>query len=423
MQVTFTGIPNPYELGAFGVDANSKALQRYRFIHERLVFVGAAQLPSRHNWDLKVSIGRHIYEDAEAADQLRTRVSHLRTPLAAVGQEPVVILGLLMDELLHARSDCEWLAGVYTVIKPALIEAYQNHVKRTQQVVDQPTIRIMRTLLLDLEDQVQWGKSMIEQLKSEQAWDSAEAQAFCTILHRCIEDAGGINGEGKRSAHLPERVRSFEAYQLPKKSQRDPRTMGETILFRSSMGVKFNDPIQDRIVGMMRVRQEEMTAAELIAAVLCSQKGMPWAFYLNLARHLWDEVRHALFGQAALDAEGYDWRSRSQYTSDYDVNIEKIPSAQYAWLAIGIEEGAMKRPGKVNEFEFCRDEAKHPLMTQFQDYDWADEVVHATFGRTWTPELFGEDLGYIREVAKHELDHFFGVVNNEHERALAEGKL
>jgi hypothetical protein len=412
MQISFTGIPNPLTLGAFGVEANSKVLQRYRFIHERLMFVGAAQLPSRNNWDLKAALGRHIYEDAEAADQLRTRVNHLRTPLAAVGQEPDTILALMMDEQLHARSDSEWLAGVYTIIKPALIEGYRSHIKRTQQVVDQPTIRIMRTLLLDLEQQVEWGKSMIEQLKTEAAWDETGAIAFSTTLQRCLEAAGGINGEGQRTTQLPARVRSFEMYQLPKKSQRDPRAMGETTLYRSSMGINFNDPIQDRLVSMMRVRQEEMTAAELIAAVLWSQKGMPWGFYHNLARHLWDEIRHALFGQAALDAEGFDWRSRPQYTSDYDVNIEKIPSAQYAWLAIGIEEGAMKRPGKVGEFEFCRDDAKHPLMVQFQDYDWADEVVHATFGRTWTPELFNEDLHYIREVAKHELNHFFQVVNN-----------
>ncbi|WP_156157846.1 hypothetical protein [Gordoniibacillus kamchatkensis] len=199
--------------------------------------------------------------------------------------------------------------------------------------------------------------------------------------------------------------------------------MGGTTLYRSSMGIKFDDPVRERLVSMMRVRQEEMTAAELLAAVIWLQKGMPWTFYRDLARHLWDEIRHALFGQAALEAEGYDWHSRPQYTSDYDVNIEKMPGTQYAWLSIGIEEGAMKRPGKVGEFEFCRDEAKHPLMAQFQDYDWADEVTHAAFGRTWTPELFGEDLGYIREVAKHELDHFWGEVRKAHEVAAAEGKV
>lgn len=37
----------------------------------------------------------------------------------------------------------------------------------------------------------------------------------------------------------------------------------------------------------------------------------------------------------------------------------------------------MKYPiGKRGEWEFCRDAVKHPLMTTFQDFDWADEVLH-----------------------------------------------
>ena len=66
-----------------------------------------------------------------------------------------------------------------------------------------------------------------------------------------------------------------------------------------------------------------------------------------------------------------------QFTGDYDLNATNVPSAQYAWL-LGIEQNAMRRTGKRGEFEFCRDEANHPLMTQFQDFDWADEVNTST---------------------------------------------
>jgi hypothetical protein len=69
-----------------------------------------------------------------------------------------------------------------------------------------------------------------------------------------------------------------------------------------------------------------------------------------------------------------------------------MPTAQYTWLSIGIEEGAMLNLGKKKEFEWCRNEAKHALMAQFQDCDWADEIVHANLGRKWTPNLMGEGL-------------------------------
>lgn len=39
--------------------------------------------------------------------------------------------------------------------------------------------------------------------------------------------------------------------------------------------------------------------------------------------------------------------------------------------------------GKRGEWEWCRDKAQHPLMTTYQDFDWADEVNHVGFGRKW----------------------------------------
>jgi hypothetical protein len=37
---------------------------------------------------------------------------------------------------------------------------------------------------------------------------------------------------------------------------------------------------------------------------------------------------------------------------------------------------------------------------------WADEVVHANLGRKWMPDLMGEEIGFVREIAQKELDHF-----------------
>lgn len=407
----FAGIANPYALGAYNVEQNARALQRYRYIHERLLKTAAGHLPAREDWNLKVALGRHLYEDAEAADQLRQRIAELRTPLAALNREPDAALGLLMDELIHARSDLELTVGIYAVIKPALLASYRKHMAATQQIVDQPTIRIMRTIVLDLEEQIAWGEEMIRELEGRRA-DNDEVDAFKELLMSIMYGAGGIDGLGEKSPQLPRRTRSHEPYLLPRLSVRDPQRMGPTTLARTGVAQPPDDPVRKSLLEKMRVRQEEMTASELIAAVLYSQQNMPWAFYKDLARHLWDEVRHSMFGQAALESEGEDWMSRPQYTSDYDVNVAKIPGAQYAWLSIGIEEGAMKRPGKAGEYEFCRDVAKHPLMAQFQDYDWADEVVHANLGRKWSPELIGEDIAFVRDVAAQELEHFWEKVRS-----------
>lgn len=405
----FVGIQNPYTIGDYSVEKNAKVVQRYRFIHERLMRVGAGQMPAREEWDLKAALGKHIYEDAEAADQFRKRITELRTPSAVLTKEPDAALSLLMDELIQAKNDLELIVGIYDVIKPALLETYRKHLASTQQIVDQPTIRILRSVIKDLEEQVEWGKQMMNEITEANLYPEG-ANEFKEKLIGFLAAAGGIDGSFGKTPDLPHRWRSHQPYTLPMKVVRDPRKMGPTVSVRTSVLNPPDDPVQNKLLNMMRVRQEEMSAAELVASILYSQQNMPWEFYRDLARHLWDEVRHSLMGQAALEAEGIDWMSRPQYT-DYDLLAPEIPAARYTWLSIGIEEGNMKRPGKVGQYEFCRDEAKHPLMTQFQDYDWADEVGHAHFGRRWSPELIGEDIDFVREVAQKELVHFREELN------------
>lgn len=416
----YAGIADPYRVGAFGVEATAHHLHRLAFIHACLMRTGAAHLAARANWDLKVGLGRHLYEDAEAATALRHRVLDLRTAPARLEREPDPRLALALQELLHAETDAELLRAVYVVWRPALLDAVEAHARQTQPIVDAPTIRILRTISQDLREQVAWGRDMVA------AWeaDAGDAQAlraaedFVRRQRDYLRAAGGVDGAalpeaGAEAGSLPKPWRSHRPYALPLRSRRDPRRQGATTFARTGVAEPPPEETARRLVGMMRVRQEEMTAAELVAGVLYAQQGMPWAFYADLARHCWDEVRHSLFGQAALEADGWDWASRPQYTSDYDVAAPKIAAARYAWLAIGIEGGAMKKNGKRAEFEFCRDQARHARMAQFQDYDWADEVVHARFGRTWAPELMGDDsagAATTEAVAQRELAAFWAVV-------------
>ncbi|NQX64327.1 hypothetical protein [Paenibacillus qinlingensis] len=401
--ISYAGISNPFGTGTYSVEKNSKVLRRYRYIHEQMFRLGAGQLPARAHWHLKAALGKHLYEDAEAAGSLRRRILELRTSPMLLQKDPNVTLTLLFEELIHAESDLELLVGLYRVMKPALLKAYTQHMAETQQLVDYPTVRLLKALSSDLREQIEWGEGMIEALQRE--GESLELAAeFESRMISYLEAAGGISGEHGTSTHVPARWRSGKVYEMPKHAVRDAKRMGSPAMGRTAIPNLPDDPVKIRLIAMMKARQEEMSAVENLASVIYDLKLMPWEFYQDLARHLWDEVRHALFGQAALEAEGIDWMALRQYVGGYDPIIGKLPAQRYALLSIGFEEKAMRRPGKIAEYEFCRDDAKHPLMERFQDYDWADEVTHAAFGRKWTPEMFGEDLDYVRQVADVEME-------------------
>jgi hypothetical protein len=77
------------------------------------------------------------------------------------------------------------------------------------------------------------------------------------------------------------------------------------------------------------------------------------------------------------------------------------PLELYAMLGIGVEAALMKYPpGKRAEYEFCRDLARHPLMTTLQDFDWADEVEHVHIARKQLKEWFAGDADELAELAE-----------------------
>lgn len=409
----FTGIAEPYRLGAASVDEAAAFLRRIEFVHRKLVYLESAHVVLRSTWELKAALGRHLYEDAEAAAALRERILDLRQNPSVLAREPDQRLSLLLAELLHAGSDEELLVGLYEIVKPALLAAERQYTRTTQPIVDYPTVRLLRPIVADLEEQIAWGQRAVRILVDERGRRSMVAE-FAERLRGYLAAAGGIGGHDAAAvASAGRRWRSMGTIAMPAKAIRDERMPAETSLFRLGAPEDQGEPGDDvrrRLVHMMRTRQEEMVVAEVVAAVIWEKRDQLWEFTLDLARHEWDEMRHALMGQAALEAEGIDWMRYPQFTGDYDLNVTNVPAAQYAWL-LGIEQNAMRRTGKRGEYEFCRDDAGHPLMTQFQDFDWADEVKHVHIGREWTTHLYDGDANRARAAAEQAVAEFWQGVD------------
>jgi hypothetical protein len=63
------------------------------------------------------------------------------------------------------------------------------------------------------------------------------------------------------------------------------------------------------------------------------------------------------------------------------LNTQLTPLERHGVLYY-IEQGLMPKTGKRFEWETAQ-AAHYPLSAVFQDYDWADEVLHARVGRDW----------------------------------------
>jgi hypothetical protein len=124
-----------------------------------------------------------------------------------------------------------------------------------------------------------------------------------------------------------------------------------------------------------------------MASIIHETRGKPWEYYLAMSRQLWDEARHAMLGEVGFAALGVDWtEARITHNWSLRLNTECTPIERHAVLYF-IEQGLMNKTGKRYEWEVGV-ESGVPLMATIQDYDWADEVLHAQLGRQWyIPEI------------------------------------
>src|SRR5260370_40075256 len=99
-----------------------------------------------------------------------------------------------------------------------------------------------------------------------------------------------------------------------------------------------------------------------------------------MSRDVCAAARHAMMREVGFVALGVDWtQARITHNWSLRLNTECSPIERHAVLYF-IEQGLMTKTGKRYEWELGRDSGI-PLMATIQDYDWADEVLHAQLRR------------------------------------------
>jgi hypothetical protein len=378
----YAGLQNVHQLG-MPVDECVSRLHCLAYVEERLMLLEAAHIVSCPEWDVKILLGRLQYEDSQHADQLKTRLTELRVAKTKAYKPPSDALKLVFDEAMHSASTVELLAALANLFKPVVIQAYQDYLAKTNGLADAPTIRLLKIALAEEEEALTLLKAAYRDLVNTPEKE-AEAAAWVETLSRLLAAAGGVAGTQPAQPELLRPVRSLKPYAIPRNLARD-----ETYTQIWDFVHVPNQNVAERLAQMMATRLAEVTAAEGLAYVLCETPDQPWSFYTDISRHLWDEIRHTLFGEVATEDIFGDRSTMPLRQFDADSVVQMTPLEIYAMLGIGVEAALMKYPpGKREEFEFCRDLARYPLMTTLQDFDWADEVLHVNIARRQLKEWF-----------------------------------
>jgi hypothetical protein len=363
-------------------------LRRYHFTLRRIHEILTARITAEPIYELKTAFSHHAYLCAEHITSLRVRVGEMREPPLRLDRIPDDHLAIFFDEILAAPTTAELLAGIYQKALPSLKVAFERHLKEANHLADAPTVRLIRFAQLEIADMVAFGTRAIAQLVDGSARD--DMLDWLTYLDDCLGAAGQLDGSVAVAKKAVVRRYSAKPYvydSVPKRDERftDPWNQAvnaESFLYDPNM------PARPKTLMMYFRRLREIDVPEMMASIISQTKDKPWEYYRDMSRQLWDEARHALMGEAGFVANGVDWRlARITWNWSYRLNTECSPVERHAVLYF-IEQGLMDKTGKRYEWEVAA-QSGDSLSATFQDYDWADEVLHARIGREWYVTAMG----------------------------------
>ena len=363
-------------------------LKRIRWALKRLHGLFVFPIAAMPIYELKMAFSLHAHYCAEHVGEFAARIREMRQPPYGLEFSPSSAIDLLFDEIQAAPSSPVLILGLYEYAVPSLVRVLKRFMADTNRLFDHPSYRICRLTLLELEDIQEYGEQAVGCLVTEEL--RAELFAWTCLLEKMIEAAGDLDGTqalGEEPVHG-----LFCAVPKPYDGvvQRDERfkdlyNMGVNA---EAMLLDPNVPPLPKTVMLYFKRMREIDVPEMMSSILVQTEGKPWEYYRDLTRQLWDEARHAMMGEIGFASLGIDWTEIPlNYTWSLALNTKLTPKERHAVL-FTIEQGLMpKNVGKEYEWRIAL-ATEDPLTAFIQDYDWADEILHARIGREWiVPEL------------------------------------
>src|SRR4051812_45741632 len=358
------------------VDETVRRLKRLNYSLRRLHEIAAAHLTSTPEWEIKCALALHLWLDAEHSTLLRNRVAEMREPPLHLDDVPDHALEATFEEIIRATTTAELLAGAYLEARAQLVASAREHLAELNPLFDFPTSRLLRTLVREQDEIMQWAQVAFEAL-TEAPESRAQAKRFSAHVRAYLESAGGIDGTNSRRAgdELPDARWDHQPYEMQLRPIRDDR-FGDVFNASAKIDDYYRDasrPSDERTWALAYKRLREMDVPEWMAPIIYRTRDRPWEYYNDLARQLWDEARHAMMGEVSLVSLGvpfYEYPIDVAGSASLNLEFTALEAHILLWH---VEQGLMNgSTGKRFEWRVA-DEHGDRFFAALQDYDWADE--------------------------------------------------
>ncbi|MCC6174193.1 MAG: DUF455 family protein [Chloroflexi bacterium] len=457
--------------GTFDVREAGRRVVRYQMVTFQVMRLLGGWLAKIPEYELKLEIGRHVWQDAQATEALKQRTAELRIPPDADRRLPVELQQWL-DAIDAAETPLQFLVGVYRVLKPRACAAMQYHAAATDQVCDAPTVRVLRLIVAELSEQIAWGEAAIQALCADDAERATEVGTWQARLEALLAAAGGLLAGGTPQPSAPDTtpelamqsVTALPGAQTPRSERlliaaRDarfyidlsPRVLPEDddppelleleavlearrrtsalpaeseqhapegerglpppvrlaerdarfdVVSPAEQAERMPPPGDDWLEKGRRLMHgmldNEMHAAEISGRNSYEFPQMPWDFHIDMARVVWDEIRHSEETRKHLEDLGGQVGMYPIVPGNfaYRIQLDLLHRLQdlHRRGELGGLNGLLK---SRNTFQGMGDETGARMF----DFIQADETRHVAIGNRWVKWLLHDDQGALKTLA------------------------
>jgi hypothetical protein len=218
--------------GVFAVEESAGLLRHYRYAAERMMRILGGWIALTPELSAKLLLGRQVWESAQLTDALGRRLLELRTA-AQVSEPSGADFVAFMDELERPEAPhqtVERLIGIYRVLKPHLLGAYEWHLTQANPVYEPPTRRILSHAAEVERRHISAGETILRHLIASPALEE-RAGIWQGHLQRYLVTAGGVTGRGLPPASAYTSQADPEAAEFVRLEQSSrPRSVPDALL-------------------------------------------------------------------------------------------------------------------------------------------------------------------------------------------------
>jgi hypothetical protein len=361
-------------------------LKRFFFCERSLLISEAAWIPALAPLDIKTGLARFLWQNAETANALRERVFELRFPSRLLEEEGADrALSELFGAVKNSPSASAFLLSVGEVLLPALRDAYRAYLEASDEIADGPTRRFLALALSEKDEQVRAFQSWADSELARLPVSRAESTAWARAVAERLATVGGVGVGRSPSAEIAGALPGSRAYIIPDRPARDARFWPCRFYWPDIVDpdVAYGEGLQLQLrSGISHLN--EVWAIETGGVILSAfADALPWEWIRNSARWTYDESRHCRMGYERLMDWGFEPAEIPLGTYIYESASGQDPIYRLGMLYFFETKNIRHKLTRAQLFHGYGD----GLSEHDMDFDWADETMHAGYGKHWLKEL------------------------------------